>query len=100
MTRQTRKLLTIITEAAIESQIIQDIERLGVTGYTVSDARGKGHRGARSCGWDAGCNIRVDIVCDEETVDAIAADMRKRHYDNYAMIAWVTDVGVLRSEEP
>ena len=44
MNDHTSRLLTIITETAIEHLLVQDIERLGAHGYTVSDARGKGSK--------------------------------------------------------
>lgn len=94
-----RKLLTIITEAAIESRLLKDLERLGAHGYTVSDARGKGHRGVRDAGWEASANIRVEVVCESETATAIAAHLKESYYDNYAMITIVTDVQVLRPEK-
>ncbi len=99
MNSHARKLLTIITEAALESVVTQDIERLGAHGYTVSDARGKGGRGVRRSDWDASSNIRIEIVCNEEAADAIAAHMSTHYYENYAMILFVTNVLVLRAEK-
>mgnify|MGYP000290569633 CR=1 FL=1 len=51
---EKRTLLTLITEATIESSLLRDLDRLGVRGYTVSDARGRGSRGA-CC---LGCGMR------------------------------------------
>jgi hypothetical protein len=99
MNSHMRKLLTIITEAAIESLLVKDIENLGAHGYTVSDARGKGNRGARNSAWDASGNIRIEVVCDSAIADAIAAYLQIHYYDNYAMILFVTDVAVLRPEK-
>lgn len=99
MNSHMRKLLTIITEAALERLLVQDIERLGAHGYTVSDARGKGSRGVRSSAWDTSSNIRIEVVCDAQTADAIAAHLRAHYYDDYAMILFVADVAVLRPEK-
>lgn len=99
MNSHARKLLTIITEAALETLVTQDIERLGAHGYTISDARGKGGRGVRRSEWDASSNIRIEIVCNAETADAIATHLSTHYYDNYAMILFVTDVVVLRAEK-
>jgi nitrogen regulatory protein PII len=98
MTTQ-RKLLTIVTETAIEGLLVKDLERLGAHGYTVTDARGKGSRGARSSEWDASSNIRIEVVCDAATAEAIAEHLQARYYDNYAMILFMTDVVVLRPEK-
>lgn len=99
MNSSMRKLLTIITEAALESVLIKDLERLGVRGYTITDARGKGSRGVRSAAWDASSNIRIEVVCDAATAEAIAAHLQARYYENYAMILFVSDVAVLRPEK-
>lgn len=99
MNSHMRKLLTIITEAAIEGVLVKDIESMGAHGYTVSDARGKGSRGARNSAWEANGNIRIEVVCDSAIADSIAAFLQVHYYDNYAMILFMTDVAVLRSEK-
>jgi nitrogen regulatory protein PII len=99
MNLRTRKLLTIVTEAAIESLLLQDLERLGAHGYTLTEARGKGRRGTRSSDWDASSNVRIEVVCDAATAEAIAAHLQATYYDDYAMILFVADVAVLRPEK-
>lgn len=94
-----RKLLTIITEAALESILIKEIEALGARGYTITDARGKGRRGPRDAAWDESSNIRIEILCDAEIADAIARHLRERYYDDYGMVLFVNDVSVLRPEK-
>ena len=99
MTLEQRKLLTIVTEAALEHELIGEIERLGAHGHTITDARGKGGRGIRNAGWNLSANIRIEVVCSAETAHAIAAALRERYYDNYAMILFIGDVEVLRPEK-
>lgn len=99
MESHTRKLLTIVTEAALEATLTRDLDRLGVRGYTITDARGKGHRGVRDAGWDASSNIRVEVVCDDRTADAVAAHLQEHYYADYAMILFVTNAQVLRPEK-
>ena len=99
MLRHTRKLLTVITEAALESTLVRDIDRLHAHGYTITDARGKGSRGARNAVWEASGNIRIEVVCDAATADEIAAYLQKQYYDNYAMILFISDIEVLRPEK-
>lgn len=99
MNFHTRKLLTVVTEAAIEGPLVRDVERLGAHGYTVTDARGKGHRGERSAGWEASANIRLEVVCDDSTARSIAAHLRDHYYEDYAMVLFIGDVDVLRPEK-
>ena len=70
-----RKLLTIVTEGAIETSLVRDLDRLGAHGYTITEARGKGHRGVRNAGWDASSNIRIEVVCNADTAAAISAHL-------------------------
>lgn len=93
------RLLTIVTETVLESRLIEALEQCGVPGYTVMDVRGKGDRGVRSAGWDQSGNIRVDVICDEETANRALAHIRDRFYENYAMIATISAVEVLRPEK-
>ena len=99
MSYPTRKLLTIITEAALESLLIEDFETLGAHGYTITDARGKGSRGVRSASWGQSANIRIEIICEVKTAEQIASHLREQYYDNYAMILMMGDVEVLRPQK-
>ncbi|HKL50773.1 MAG TPA: transcriptional regulator [Wenzhouxiangellaceae bacterium] len=93
------KLLTVVTESVLESQLVRDIERLGARGYTITNARGKGNRGVREAGWETESNIRLEVVCDEATARRIASHLQARYYDNYAMILLLGEVEVLRPEK-
>jgi nitrogen regulatory protein PII len=99
MNNTTRKLLTIITESALERALVEEIERLGAHGYTITDARGKGRRGLRTAAWSESSNIRVEVVCDESTAQAIADQLQARYYEHYGMILYASDVAVLRPEK-
>ncbi len=99
MNDQQTLLFTILTEAALESRLIQDIEQLGAPGYTISNARGKGSRGLRSGSWEANANIRIEIICGPELADKLAKHLQKMYYDNYAMVTFTCDVNVLRPEK-
>lgn len=100
MNAAVRKLLTVVTEAALESALIRDFEKsLGAPGYTITDARGKGRRGARSSAWETNGNIRIEIVCDAALAQTISEHLQARYYANYAMILFSSDVTVLRPEK-
>lgn len=93
------KLLTIVTETTLEKVLIDEIERLGARGYTITDARGKGGRGARSAFWQESSNIRVEVVCDAGTANKIADYLQAHYYENYAMIIFISEISVLRPEK-
>lgn len=99
MTMTTRKLLTVVCEAALESPLAEAVMRLGAHGYTVTEARGRGSRGVRNAAWDEAANIRLEVVCEEPVAQRIAEHLRQHYYANYAMILYCSDVEVLRPEK-
>jgi nitrogen regulatory protein PII len=99
MNTHRRKLVTIVTEAALEQELTRELTQLGAGGYTITDARGKGGRGIRDAGWKIGANIRIEVVCSEDLAMKIALLLQERYYDNYAMIFFTTDVQVLRPDK-
>ena len=60
---------------------------------------GRAGRGVRDAGWDPSANLRIEVVCDAATASAIAAHLRDRYYDHFAMILFISDVEVLRADK-
>lgn len=94
-----RTLLTIVTEAIVEPTLLRDLEKIGLTGYTVSDARGKGGRGVRDAAWDEAANIRIEVICNRDLAEHVLHHLHERYFANYAMIAYVSEVEILRPEK-
>ena len=99
MQHYTRRMVTIVTEAALERALVTELESLGVKGFTITDARGKGSRGMRQSDWAQQGNIRVEVICDPALADRIAGHVREKFYANYAMILFSHEVEVLRPEK-
>jgi nitrogen regulatory protein PII len=94
-----RRLLTVVTEAVLERELVAELEALGVRGYTITEARGKGSRGRRQSDWAQEGNIRIEVVCENSLAERVAARLRERFYDHYAMILFLQDVSVLRPDK-
>ena len=92
------KLLTIVTESTIERVILDDLESLGVRGYTVTDVRGKGVTGLRDASIPLMSNIKIEIVEEAHLVDKILKLLAKKYYKNYAIFVFVQDVEVFSEE--
>jgi nitrogen regulatory protein PII len=99
MSTEKRAMLTIVTESVVENALLADLDRLGVRGYTVTDARGRGTRGVRDANWDEAANIRIEIICARPLADAVLTHLQERYYANYAMVACLHEVEVLRPEK-
>ncbi len=94
-----RRLLTVVTEAVLERELVAELEALGVRGHTITDARGRGSRGRRQSDWAQDGNIRIEMVCEPALAERVAARLRERYYDHYAMILFMQDVNVLRPDK-
>lgn len=94
-----RTLLTIVTEGVLERQITEDLKRLGAHGYTIAEARGEGSRGVRAAEWEYSKNIRIETICERTVAEAIMAHISRTYYADFAMIAFTSEVEVLRPEK-
>jgi len=90
------KLLTVITESDLEEHLIEDVDRLGAKGYTISSVGGKGEKGIRNAMWSSNSNIKIEIVCCPKVCEEIVEFLKANYLKNYAMILFVADVNVLR----
>ncbi len=99
MATHVRRLLTVVTEASLERRLVEDLKELGARGWTITEARGQGHRGKRALDWEHGGNIRLEVICDAALADRLVAHLRELYYDHYAMVLFVHDVEVLRPEK-
>lgn len=94
-----RTLLTIVAEGVLERQITEDLKRLGAHGYTIAEARGEGSRGVRAAEWEYSKNIRIETICERTVAEAIMAHISRTYYADFAMIAFTSEVEVLRPEK-
>lgn len=94
-----RTLLTVITEAAVEEPLLHDLDKLGVSGYTVTDARGRGSRGVRNAAWKETANIRIEVICNHALAESVVSYLQTHYYANYAMVSFKQDVEIFRPEK-
>lgn len=91
----TFKLVTVFCEAVLEPLIIKELDELGITGYTVSDCRGRGTHGVRSGRWSASANIRVEVMCELELSQRVAEVLNAKYDQNYGLLIVSSTVDVL-----
>jgi nitrogen regulatory protein PII len=92
------KVVTIVGETILAEHLHQDLRRLGATGWTQTDALGEGSRGMRAKTL-RGDNMRLEVVVSPEVADAILERLAQEYFPNYALVAWVADVQVVRGEK-
>lgn len=91
-------LLTIITEEVLEQRLIDLVMARGATGYTVTPCRGEGSRGLRT-GSMPGGNVRIEVVVSNDVAEDIVGHLSTDYFTNYAVIAWRSEVSVVRGDK-
>jgi hypothetical protein len=94
-----RTLITIICEESLERPLGDDVMRLGAHGYTVTEARGRGHRGVRDGAWSPSGNIRMEVICEHAVAEAISEHLRSAYFAHYALVLYLSEVTVLRENK-
>ncbi|MEM1085589.1 MAG: transcriptional regulator [Verrucomicrobiota bacterium] len=97
-TKVPLKLVTIVTEGLLKDEMGSLLEKMGATGFTITRCEGGGSDGVRAQDWE-GPNQRFECIVSEEMADAILDEVGRVYFKDYAVIAWLTDVAVMRGEK-
>lgn len=92
------KLVTIIAEAFLEDKLVREVKKLGARGYTITQSRGEGSRGVRASEWEGG-NIRLEAIVSSPVAERILERLAEVYFENYAVIAYVETVEVVRGDK-
>ncbi len=92
------KRVTLIAEALIAEQLQNEILRLGASGYTVTEAEGRGSRGVRASQWE-GRNAKIETIVTPEIAAKLLQHLAEHYFENFAVIAYCHDVEVVRGEK-
>ena len=92
------KLLVVVAEETIAPRIVEDIKRLGASGYTLTEAQGEGSRNKRH-GRVGETNSRIEAIVGPDVAARILAHLAETYFQRYATIAWTSDVEVVRGDK-
>lgn len=92
------KRITIIGDENVRYRIVKEIKGFGATGYTDYLVHGEGDRGVRPRHAEP-ANVKIEVIATPEVAHKILEHMAANYFDNYAMIAFLDDVEVLRGDK-
>jgi len=93
------KLLTITCEILSQKNIIEILKKHEITGYTTYEVDGNGARGLRGQGLQAEKNVKVEVIMREEKLQDVVEEISRTLFANFAIVLYVSDVGVVRTEK-
>ncbi len=92
------KRVTIIGDETVRYRIVKEIQEMGCSGYTDYLVHGKGDRGVRPRHAEP-ANAKIEVITTPEVAERILNHIEAHYFNNYAMIAFLDDVEVLRGEK-
>jgi nitrogen regulatory protein P-II 2 len=92
------KRVTIIGDDSVKYRIVKELHEMGATGYTDDLVHGEGARGIRPRHAEP-ANSKIEVIGTPEVAQRIMSHIAEHYFDNYAMIAFLDDVEVLRGEK-
>jgi len=99
MNLHTMKLVTIICEALIEERVVEILRHCGAHGHTAFSVRGSGSQGDRSADIVETGNVQVEVIVKPAVAEAVLERLHRELFKDYAMVAYETEVRVMRPEK-
>jgi nitrogen regulatory protein P-II 2 len=89
------KKVTVVAERLLKDPLVKILRAEGATGFTLIAVEGEGSRGIHASDWE-GRNIQLETIVAPDVADRILDRIGAEFLENYAVIAYLTDVSVLR----
>ena len=93
------KLVTVVCEALAREPLKRLLAEAGAHGYTLSAAEGAGARGQRVADIEEFGNVRVEVIVPPAVAEKILTRLQQEFFPRFTMIAYETDVRVLRQDK-
>ena len=93
------KLLTVTCEILAQKKILDILAKHDINGYTTYEVDGNGARGLRGQGLKNEKNVKVEVIMQEEKLQDVVEEITRTLFTNFAVVLYVSDVGVVRSEK-
>lgn len=90
--------LTVVSESLLREELLKLMRKSGAKGFTITQADGEGSRGVRATEWE-GPNTRIETIVSAKVADDIIDQLANSYFEDYAVIAWMTDVTVWRAKK-
>jgi len=89
------KRITIIGEEILRDQLVRKLRAFGVSGCSYHSTQGVGSHESRHDDVFSS-NFQLEAVCPKALAETIIADLAEHYFGKYAIVAWLSDVEVVR----
>lgn len=96
MNTHPMKLVTVICEALAREPLKKLLTETGAHGYTLFAVEGDGSQGRRTADIQEFANIQVEVIVPPMVAEKMLTRLEKEFFPKFAMVAYETDIRVLR----
>ena len=93
------KLVTIVCESLAREHVRSLLRDIGAHGWTMFDAEGSGAKGERSGDIQEFANVQVEVIVRPAMAEQLLERLQKDFFPRFAIIAYLSDIQVLRREK-
>lgn len=90
------KLVTIVCEAHAQGAVTRLLRDTGAHGWTSFSVEGDGSQGKRPADIPEFTNVQIEVIVPPEIAGKLLESLGRDYFPRYAMIAFESDVRVLR----
>ena len=91
------RLLTIVAEEILRDRLLEEIRNADARGFTLTEVTGEGSR-HRRVGDVLGGNVKLEVLASPTVADRLLSVLAADYFPQYAVIAYQTNVSVVRGE--
>jgi nitrogen regulatory protein P-II 2 len=96
MNTHAMKLVTIVCEAHARGPVTELLRHAGAHGWTLFAVEGEGAQGRRPADIPEFTNLQIEVIVRPEVADALLERLSREFFPRFAMIAFTSDVQVVR----
>lgn len=93
------KMLTVTCEVLAKKNILEILDKHGITGYTLYEVDGNGSKGIRGQGFRNEKNLKIEVISTEEKLKDVSEEIARSLFSDFAIILYLSNVQVIRSEK-
>ncbi len=90
------KLVTIICEALARNHVTELLTSVGAHGYTLFPVEGVGAQGSRVADIEEFANIQIEVILPPDAAMQLLERLEKDFFARFAMVAYSSDIEVIR----
>jgi hypothetical protein len=89
---QTIRRVTVYADRTLEAKLVEHFLKLGSTGYTVVDCRGKGEHNSAADPFSPTSHVRIELLVEPAVADKVMAFIQSNPFRGHALTACMETV--------